>query len=98
MLPKIIITILAATDLITTYIVEQNGGIELNPFPELIGFWGTVIMRITVLIFIIAVVDWYIKLQSKYDRTALIGIPILYCGVSIWWLAATLNNLLVIIH
>ena len=95
-LPNLILVILSAFDIVTTWIVFQHGGRELNPFLANLGIWGILIVRLIFLIGVFYLINNYFEPHSQKHQILKYAPIVAYCGISTIWLAAVLNNLLVL--
>lgn len=91
-LPNIILIILSAFDIVTTWIVFQHGGKELNPFLSHLGILGILAVRIIFVVGVIYLIENYFEPHSKNHALLKYAPLVAYCGISTIWLAAILNN------
>ena len=95
-LPNLVIVILSVFDIVTTWIILEHGGKELNPLMAPLGIGGILVIRIIFIVCAIYIIDNYFKPHS--NKPLLKYSPfVAYCGISTIWLAAVLNNLFYIV-
>ena len=96
-IPNIILIILSVFDIVTTWIVFQNGGKELNPFISNLGIGGILVVRIIFVVGAIYLINNYFEPYSE-KHSILKHAPLFaYIGISTIWLAAVFNNILVLL-
>jgi hypothetical protein len=96
-LPNLLLITLSIFDIVTTWIVFQHGGKELNPFLSSLGIEGILIMRIIFVIGAIYLIENYFKPHSEKYPLVKYAPLVAYCGISTIWLAAVINNLFYIV-
>jgi|WetSurMetagenome_2_1015567.scaffolds.fasta_scaffold473461_1 hypothetical protein len=92
-----ILIILSMFDIVTTWIIFQHGGRELNPFMAPLGIYGILLVRIIFVIGIIYLINNYFEPHSEKYQILKYSSLVAYCGISTIWLAAILNNLFYIV-
>ena len=95
--PNLLLITLSIFDIVTTWIVFQHGGKELNPLLSHLGILGILIVRIIFVIGAIYLIENYFIPHSEKHPMLKYAPLVAYCGISTIWLAAVINNLFYIV-
>jgi hypothetical protein len=96
-LPNLVLVILSVFDIVTTWIILEHGGKELNPLMAPLGILGIIVVRIIFVIGAIYLIENYFIPHFEKHPMLKYAPLVAYCGISTIWLAAVLNNLFYIV-
>ena len=95
-LPNLVLVILSVFDIVTTWIILEHGGKELNPLMAPLGIGGILIIRIIVVIGIIYIIEKHLVKYSELHPIIEYAPLVIYISVSTIWTFAIIHNLIVL--